>query len=110
MGPSGRTDLYVNGIAASIELYLGEDVLTNGEGQLSPVQWTGFDRGMNQYQGEVLGKPELHKRFRQKLERWDDHSGPQWDSLRAVLQVISTAFDEQRGKVICGLPNDYSSR
>jgi hypothetical protein len=29
----------VNGLAGSIELYLGADVLTDAQGSLVPVQW-----------------------------------------------------------------------
>jgi hypothetical protein len=40
IGPSGDLGMDVNGVAASIELYLGEDVLLGDEKQLIPVQWT----------------------------------------------------------------------
>jgi hypothetical protein len=55
IGPSGRADMDINGLAASVELYLGEDVLTDGEG-LCQVQWTGYDTALRQYQGQVLDK------------------------------------------------------
>lgn len=67
LGPGGLTHLDVNGVAASIELYLGRDVLTDGTGSLRPVQWTGFEQSMARYQGEVVGKDELHQRFESKL-------------------------------------------
>jgi hypothetical protein len=54
----------VNGVAGSIELYLGRDALTSNQNQLPPVQWTGFDSGIRQYQGEVLEKDRIYERFR----------------------------------------------
>ncbi len=109
IGPSGKTNHDVNGLAASIELYLGEDVLRTDDGSLTPVQWTGYDRGMNQYQGEVLEKAELQKRFQRKLENQDDVLGPEWDGLRAVLAVIFSAFDEKHRNIISQYPKDYYS-
>jgi hypothetical protein len=67
IGPSGAVRLDVNGLAASIELYLGEDVLKIDGENLSAVQWTGYDKEMNQYQGEVLEKTHLHARFKEKI-------------------------------------------
>lgn len=54
IGPSGSVDLDVNGMAASIELYLGEDVLRLDGSNLAPIQWTGYDKSVKKYQGEVL--------------------------------------------------------
>ena len=110
IGPSGEITQNVNGIAASIELYLGEDVLRGESGHLVPVQWTGYDRGMNRYQGEVIDKPELHKRFRRKMENSNGVPGDEWDGLRAVFNVIFHVFDEKQRHLICEYPRDYFSR
>lgn len=68
LGPSGLFELDVNGLAGSIELYFGEDVLRRDDGTLTPVQWRGFDEGLGRYQGEVIEKRRLHERFRAKLQ------------------------------------------
>ena len=87
----------VNGVAASIELYLGEDVLLEA-GQLVPVQWTGFDTGLRRYQGEVLGKAGIQERFFSKLERAKadraNLEGPGWAGLRAVFAAVFAAFHD----------------
>jgi len=101
IGPSGAIRLDVNGIAGSIELYLGEDVLKTDGVNLSPVQWTGYDKQMGQYQGEVLEKAQLHDRFRQKISRLNGPPGPDWDALRAVLRVVFSAFAERKRGAIC---------
>ena len=43
----------VNGLAGSIEMYLGRDVLTLPDGTLRPVQWRTYIPGAHQYQGET---------------------------------------------------------
>ena len=107
LGPSGATRLNVNGIAASIELYLGMDILRAEDGNFVPVQWTGYDRQLKQYQGEVLEKNRLHSRFREKLARTSAPAGPEWDDLRAVLKVIFSAFTKRNKGAICKRATEY---
>jgi len=68
IGPSGPVRMNVNGLAASIELYLGEDVLREN-GKLTPVKWSSYIPSMGQYQGEILDKDRIHKRFKEKLSK-----------------------------------------
>ena len=110
IGPSGATRLDVNGIAASIELYLGEDVLRIDGVNLPSVQWTGYDKQMNQYQGEVLEKAQLHVRFREKISRLNGPPGPEWDALRAVLNVVFSAFAGRNRRAICKRAAEYYAR
>ena len=107
LGPSGLMNIDVNGIAASIELYLGEDVLRGKDGNLMPVQWTGYDRQIKKYQGEVQDKASLHNRFQEKLARRVITGGQEWDDLRSVLKVIFFAFAGKRREAICRLASDY---
>jgi len=96
IGPSGQADIDVNGSAASLELYLGRDVLLE-KGTLIPVQWKGYIKAIGRYQGEVQKKGDIHAAFRQKLERseCDTNAFDQadWSGLRAILESIFTAFD-----------------
>jgi hypothetical protein len=65
--PTGSVSLAdVNGLAGSIELYLGRDVLAQADGVLFPVQWKSFIAGIGQYQGEVVNKDRIHEAFRAK--------------------------------------------
>jgi hypothetical protein len=68
LGPTGLAEMDVNGLAASIELYLGVDVLTGPDGALSPVQWGSLSPGVRTYQGEILHKTDIKKRFREKVK------------------------------------------
>jgi hypothetical protein len=97
LGPGGLTSLNVNGLAASIELYLGEDVLRDGQGTLTPIQWKGYSEALKQYQGEVMGKSKLHATFHDKVARC--RADPEllkvtdWSGLSIILQDIFRAFD-----------------
>jgi hypothetical protein len=96
LGPSGMTMLDVNGLAASIELYLGADALTEN-GALMPVQWKGFNDSLRQYQGEVMQKARIHAAYKQKLARCkSDPSAIQttdWTGLKAILECVFSAFE-----------------
>lgn len=99
LGPGGNTELDVNGLAASIELYLGRDVLTQEDGSLTPVQWKGYNETLGQYQGEVMRKAQLQHTFDAKADaaRADSASlaAGDWSGLSAIAQVIFTAFDDE---------------
>jgi hypothetical protein len=99
LGPSGEIDLDVNGLAASIELYLGLDVLTQAGGTLTPVQWKGYNESLRQYQGEVMGKAKLQQAFNQKAEatRGNPSTVAQgdWSGLSAILNQVFTAFENE---------------
>lgn len=97
LGPGGLTSLDVNGLAASIELYLGRDVLCRPEGELAPVQWKGYNETLKQYQGEVMAKPALQAKFYEKAARCrespEEVGATDWSGLDAILRVIFCAFE-----------------
>jgi len=110
IGPSGSVDLDVNRMAASIELYLGEDVLRVDGGNLVPIQWTGYDKSAKQYQGEVLEKALLQSRFKDKLARAHKGEEVEWKDLDAVFQLLFGAFWEKNRKIICKRASEYYAR
>jgi hypothetical protein len=93
-GGLGRAD--VNGLAGSIELYLGRDVLAEPDGTLRPVQWGSYSTGVRQYQGEVIGKDKVHEAYRAKVEAARIDKGvmasQDWSGVRAILELVRTAF------------------
>jgi len=95
IGPTGTVELDVNGLAGSLELYLGRDVLEES-GQFIPVQWRGFDSALREYQGEVLNKASVQERFLRKLARCEQDPASlqdsQWTEIRVLLQLIFRAF------------------
>ena len=97
IGPAGKARMDVNGTAGSIELYLGQDVLRDAEGLLSPVRWTGYDRGIREYQGEMLDKQVVLGRFMAKLanceQQHDQINSYDWQGIRAIIDSIRGAFN-----------------
>jgi hypothetical protein len=95
-GPSGLQIQNVNGLAGSIELYFGEDVLRASGGELMPVQWGSYNAVLKKYQGELVDKVELNRRFERKLTE-ARHNCRQiekldWSGMRAILDALRTAF------------------
>lgn len=107
IGPSGSVDLDVNGMAASIELYLGEDVLRGDDNKLVPIQWIGYDKLAKQYQGEVLDKTMLKARFKDKLDRAQNGEKLDWKDLEAVFHLLFSSFVEKNRKTICKRASEY---
>jgi hypothetical protein len=105
LGPTGSARADVNGLAASIELYLGTDVLQEPDGSLMPIQWTGFDSKMKRFQGELVGKRSCMKRFEQKVDCYkasvlgDEES---WEDLIAIVNTICRAFEAQDAEFLIG--------
>lgn len=110
IGPSGYVNLDVNGVAASIELYLGEDVLRIDGNKFVPIQWTGYDKSAKKYQGEVLEKAQLQSRFKEKLIRAQRGEKLDWNGLQAIFQLLFSSFSERNRKMICKRASEYYSR
>jgi hypothetical protein len=90
-GPTGLTYLDINGLACSIELYLGRDVISNK--RKYPMQWKGFSVKTKTYQGEVLNKEEIQKLFIQKLKTAKQGiTNADWSGIDLILQQIFLAF------------------
>lgn len=66
VGPTGKKKMNVNGLACSIEMYFGVDVLTRNK-ELIPIQWKGFEEKEKKYQGEIADKNYVQETFRKKL-------------------------------------------
>jgi hypothetical protein len=98
LGPSGLVNMDVNGLAGSLEMYFGEDILKQDDGSLTPVQWKGYDSGLRQYQGELLNKSQLQSDFFAKLEQALTNSSvfqtQDWNAMRLILDSIRSAFAE----------------
>lgn len=97
IGPTGMQNLDINGLACSIELYLGTDVLKEND-VLLPVQWRGYRDSVDRYQGEISKKGLIQEKFRSKFKsiaygksKVEDYD---WTESRALLAHISQAFAE----------------
>lgn len=96
IGPTGLMQSNINRAACSIELYLGRDVLV-ANGSLCPVQWTGYDKGLQKYQGEIIDKSIVQERFFRKVKLCERDSklipSYEWTEMRQLLQLIFNAFN-----------------
>jgi hypothetical protein len=96
IGPTGLQFMDVNGLATSIEMYLGEDVLRDEAGQLTPVQWRGYSDKLKKYQGEIVGKDKVKDKFLEKLKTAPSQDVaqqlPEWQALKLLLRELLTAF------------------
>ncbi len=63
IGPQGELRMDINGLAGSIEMYLGQGILTNEAGGIEKIQWTGYMENIKQYQGSLINKAAVQKRF-----------------------------------------------
>jgi hypothetical protein len=97
LGPTGPSCMDVNGMAASIELYFGDDTLRDPAGLRPAIQWTGYERSVGTYQGELIGKAEVQARFQEKLTRArsdaDFFKKTDWSGIRLILSRVFTAFN-----------------
>lgn len=97
IGPTGLFEFNINGLAGSIEVYLGRDVLET-DGVLTPVQWKGYDKSIRQYQGEIMDKTAIQNKFRAKLSTCQNDSSKisnhDWDELKVILNSIFTSFED----------------
>lgn len=96
IGPTGQSSVNVNGLAVSIEMFFGEDILRGTNLEFAPVQWRGYMAKVSAYQGELMDKPDLQKKFRAKassaIQRGTTRADEDWTGMQAVLEVITTAF------------------
>lgn len=92
LGPQGRVEMDVNGLAASIELYLGSDVLYQDDATLTPVQWTGFSSKLNTYQGEVINKKQIQDLYltKSKIAKSSPSlvASQDWAGLKLIIDSI----------------------
>lgn len=91
-GPQGRANLDVNGLAGSIELYLGSDVLKAEDGEFEPVQWTGYQDKIGKYQGVILNKARVQDSFRDKVAEAERNPrrvvDQDWSSLDLIIRHL----------------------
>jgi hypothetical protein len=95
VGPSGESEIDINGLACSIELYLGVDVLTINN-KFSPIQWKGYEASLGQYQGEIQNKKLIQKNFFDKLDECTADpkkiDTTDWDSMKLIFKTMFDAF------------------
>lgn len=97
IGPTGITNMDINGLAGSIEMYLGADVLKQEE-SFMPIQWKGYDSKLKKYQGEIIDKTKIQKDFKKKIKECEHDRNKikheNWKEMHELLQMIFNTFNE----------------
>lgn len=92
IGPNGIEKMNINGMACSIELYLGNNILKNNNGYI-PIQWKGYMEGIKRYQGEIIEKDSIQKSFFAGINKENfKKSEYDWSGLKEILEMIIGAF------------------
>lgn len=104
IGPTGLFSMNVNGFAGSIELYLGTDVLVDAEGNLTPIQWRGYDAKLGKYQGEIMNKATILERFSAKLSICEADTSRineyDWQGIKEIFTEMRRAFHQKDSREI----------
>lgn len=112
IGPSGMVSMNVNGLAGSIEPYLGKNVLRDDDGNYYPIQWKGYDSTLKKYQGEIIEKGLVQKKFEEQLKCCKNDNiligDFDWSGVRAILEEIFNLFHEDDGNQIVSLAEKVS--
>ena len=113
IGPSGKVKMNVNGLAGGIEAYLGNNSLTDDDGNFYPVQWTGLDFGLQEYQGEIIEKDKVQRNFKEQLNACKENSSLidnyDWSGIKAILEEIFDLFHEDDGQEIISWAEKYNN-
>jgi hypothetical protein len=85
LGPTGLVEADINGLARSIELYLGMSALRDQTNCLMPIQWFGFEHSLSRYQGELLDKRLVQERYFEMLRTGRADTSDMQGVLRHIL-------------------------
>jgi hypothetical protein len=84
--PGGEISIAdINGLAGSIEIYLGRDSLTGSDGQLRPVHWKSYIAGTGKYHDSFRAK------YRLALDHPENVGTQDWEGMRIVIDAIREA-------------------
>jgi hypothetical protein len=96
IGPTGKSIDNINGRACSIEMFVGKDILEE-KGEYIPIRWKSYIDKVNAYQGEIVSKSEVLKKFKAKAKRSQNRIViEEWEECELLLKQIFTAFNEER--------------
>ena len=86
LGPTGVQEMDINGLACSIELYFGEEILKRN-GKYIPITWKAYNDREKKYQGEIQDKGVLQVLFRELVKE-----GYNCGDMNEILKTIVEAY------------------
>lgn len=90
IGPTGIQNMNINGLACSIEMYLGKTIL-NYKSELIPIQWKGYSEKMKRYQGCITKKGFVQEKFYEQFKSNPDDID--WKNIKKIFEGVFSAFD-----------------
>lgn len=94
IGPTGKSLDNINGRACSIEMFLGKDILKEN-GQYEAIRWKSYIDKVDAYQGEIVSKSGVLKKFEKKVKRSQKQLIlEEWEECDLLLNQIFTAFEK----------------
>lgn len=98
IGPQGQIDIDINGLACSIELYLGQNILVDENKKFMPIRWGGYMAGAKKYHGEITNKSKIQNEYIKLLSKIRANSKlikkHDWSGIHSIFQNIFDAFNE----------------
>lgn len=91
LGPSGKTTANIYNLAASIELYLGDDCIRDPiSKEYYPIIWKSYNDKLKQYHGEILNKNLIFSSFQKKVENYNknQHNKNDWEGVSEIWKHI----------------------
>lgn len=95
-GPSGDTELDINGRAISIEFQFGVSQLQVAEGELAKVEWKGLQSSINVYQGSLSKRDK--EAVQRNIDRFLTNASPEhdpteqpWPTIHALVERLIAA-------------------
>ena len=85
IGPTDINYMDINGLACSIELFLGSDVLKDENGNFEPIRWKSYIDKIKKYQGEIQNKSLIQDRFKEKLK---EHTKNNYEEMHILINNI----------------------
>lgn len=86
IGRTGNNNLNINGLAVSIEMFYGDDIIKR-EGEYQPVIWKGYFDRIKNYQGVISEKNQINRLMEKKLKS-PDLKNQDWSKLDMLWQSI----------------------
>jgi len=93
IGPTGIQSMDINGLAGSIEMYLGLDCIKENN-EYIPIQWTGYVETLDKYQGVILKKDDIQSRFRKKVKEFNHKKVEleNWTELLSIIDLMNSLW------------------
>ena len=99
IGVNGIEFIQANGIAASIELFLGEGCLSNENHNLYPIVLNGFSSKTNTYQGSLKEKAKVFAKFTSYLSSQDKERIVRDSDVDLIFKMISNIIRVRNNEV-----------